>query len=109
MTMIVHFNSLDNQPDSEQAYHAWLAGHSAGFVLNLLKTSDGKCNKSAMRFTRLHHASCKSINNRREYSQPMPFTGGRYFKICAEDLPALEVEALKMTGLKEVKCCRCFK
>lgn len=106
---IVRFHSKENL-HSEQQYRAWLKSNPHGYVLNLHKSSEGKNNASTERSTCLHTAICDSINNDRNYSQPEPFTGGDYFKVCAEDFAALEAEARAITALSTIKRCRkCIK
>lgn len=101
---VVRFHSKEN-PDSEQHYQTWLKTHPNGYVLNLAKNSEGKNNASAERFTCLHSSTCSLINNIRSYSQPEPFTGGDYFKVCADDLAELEAEAQAITELIIIKRC----
>lgn len=106
---VVRFHSREN-PDSEQHYQAWLKTHPNGYVLSLAKNSEGKNNSSAERFTCLHSSTCNSINNERSYSQSEPFTGGDYFKVCAEDLAELDAQARNITGLTTIKrCSQCIK
>ena len=105
---VVRFHSKE-QEDSEKQYRAWLDANPDGYVLNLLKSSEGKNDASTERLTCLHSAACDSINNNRSYSQPEPFTGGYYFKVCAEDLAEIEAEARTITALTVIKRCRCIK
>lgn len=107
-TNIMRFHNQESA-DSERQYHLWLKNHPDGFVLSLLKNSEGKGSISASNSTCLHASGCSSINNDRHYSQPKPFTGGDYFKVCAENLQELEAEALKITQLQQIKRCRCLK
>lgn len=104
---VVRFHHEENA-DSEQRYHAWLQAHPQGFVLNLLKSSEGKEGSSVSNSTCLHAAGCPAVNNERSYSQPRPFTGGDYFKVCAENFQELETEALRITRLTTIKRCRCL-
>lgn len=99
---IFRFHS-DERPDSEQQYKAWLTANSEGYVLNLLKRSETNQGSSLSLSTCLHTALCSSVNNSRDYTQPLPFTGGDYFKICSMDLRDLELEAMRVTGLTKVK------
>ncbi|WP_151995999.1 hypothetical protein [Buttiauxella massiliensis] len=101
---IVRFHSKEN-PESEQQYRAWLKANPNGYVLSLPKKSEGKNNASTEIYTCLHAAICNSINNDNNYSQPEPFTGGDYFKVCAKDLAELEAEARTITTLTSVKRC----
>lgn len=96
-------------PDSESRYHRWLNAHPDGFVLNLLKSTEGKNNISAEGSTRLHRAFCSYINHAVNSTQPQPFTGGNYFKVCATNLNELKAEALKITALPEIRKCTCLK
>lgn len=105
---VVRFHNQE-QEDSEQQYRMWLDANPDGYVLNLLKKSEGKNDASAERYTCLHSSACDSINNNRSYSQPEPFTGGDYFKVCAEDLAEIEAEARTITALTVIKRCRCIK
>lgn len=105
---ICRFHS-DELPDSEQQYKAWVAANPDGYVLNLLKRAELSHRLDSSASTCLHTAQCTSVNNSRDYTQPTPFTGGEYFKICSTDLSELEAEAIKVTGLPTVKKHSCIK
>lgn len=106
--VVIRFHAGE-EPESELRYRQWLIAHPDGFVLNLLKSSEGKNGDSVFNSTCLHTTRCISINNEQTYSQPQPFTGGDYFKICAENLSVLESEARSVTKLIEIKRCqRCL-
>ncbi|WP_318363443.1 hypothetical protein [Enterobacter sp.] len=107
-TTVVRFHHQENA-NSEKHYHLWLQTHPQGFVLNLLKSNQGKEGISVSNSTCLHAAGCHFVNNDRSYSQPLPYTGGDYFKICADNFQELENEALRITRLTKIKRCRCLK
>lgn len=105
---IIRFHSQENA-DSEQQYHLWLKNNPEGYVLNIPKKGKGKGSASVGDLTCLHASRCDAINNQRSYSQPQPFTGGDYFKVCGNSLAALEDEALKITQLQSIRrCSRCL-
>lgn len=102
------FHSQENT-ESEQEYISWLENNPEGYVLNIPKRGEGKGSVSVGDLTCLHASHCDSINNQRSYSQPQPFTGGDYFKVCGNSLEALEAEALKITQLQSIRrCSRCL-
>jgi hypothetical protein len=41
---------------------SWLSGNPDGYVVNTLKSASGNASKSDERFTRIHRATCKTIN-----------------------------------------------
>lgn len=105
---IERFHSQENA-DSEQQYHLWLKNNPEGYVLNIPKRDEGKGSASVGDLTCLHASRCDAINNQRSYSQPQPFTGGDYFKVCGKSLETLEAEALKITQLQSIRrCSRCI-
>lgn len=105
---IFRFYSQENA-DSEQQYHLWLKNNPKGYVLNIPKKGEGKGSASVGDLTCLHASRCDVINNQRSYSQPQPFTGGDYFKVCGNSLAELEDEALKITQLQSIRrCSRCL-
>jgi len=104
---VERFHSAED-PDSERRYHRWLNAHPDGFVLNLLKSSEGKNNASAEQKTCLHSAQCTYINKTTNSLHPEPFTGSDYFKVCAADLSELKSAALKITTLLEIRKCPCL-
>lgn len=107
-TSIVRFHNED-QNDSEERYKDWLSANPEGYVLSLHKRSEKSDHFDPTASTCLHCASCSSVNNTLSYSQPKPFTGGDYFKICSTSLAALEEEAIRITTLSFVKRHSCIK
>lgn len=97
----------DCQSDSESAYREWLRDNPDGFVVNALKCTCGKGNKSDQRFTRVHRTNCKTINPLLSQIEKAGFTTGSYQKLCANILTVAESEARRITGLKTVKRCPC--
>lgn len=96
------------QPDSESAYRNWLSNNPDGYVVNTLKTASGKDSKSDKRFTRIHRATCKTINPLLGLTERKGFTTGRYQKLCASTFELAEREASSFTGLASVKKCPCI-
>lgn len=97
----------DRQEDSESAYRKWLCDNPNGFVVNALKTACGKDTESDKRFTRIHRASCKTINPLLSKADKAGFTTGDYQKLCAISLEIAVKEAKIATGIHDVKNCRC--
>lgn len=97
------------QPDSESAYRNWLSDNPDGYVVNTLKTASGKDSKSDKRFTRIHRATCKTINPLLGQAEKTGFTTGRYQKLCAASFELAESEAKLITGLASVKRCPCIR
>lgn len=97
----------DLESDSELAYREWLRDNPEGFVVNTLKSTGGQGNKSDERFTRIHRASCKTINPLLSQYEKKGFTTGNYQKLCATCLDAADSEARMITGLKTTKRCPC--
>jgi len=105
---IFRFHSQENT-NSEQQYIFWLKNHPEGYVLNIPKRGEGKGSDSIGKLTCLHSSRCNTINNQHHYSQPQPFTGGDYFKVCGNILEVLENNALKITQLQSIRrCSRCL-
>lgn len=102
---ITIFSSEIQDVDSEAMYKSWLAPHSDGFVINLLKSASGKGRKSDARFTRIHRASCKSINPLISPKNHASFTTGRYQKVCVLTLDEAESTAGQLTGLPTIQRC----
>ncbi|MET3701529.1 hypothetical protein [Citrobacter sp. UYEF32] len=98
----------DCQSDSESAYRDWLRENPDGFVVNALKCTNGKGNRSDQRFTRVHRTNCKTINPLLSQIEKAGFTTGRYQKLCANILSVAEIEARRITGLETVKPCPCI-
>ena len=96
------------QPDSESAYRHWLSDNPDGYVVNTLKTASGRASKSDKRFTRIHLATCKTINPLLRLDAKTGFTTGRYQKLCANSFELTESEAKLVTGLVSVKMCPCI-
>ena len=107
-TSIVRFHS-EERDDSEEQYKDWLNVNPEGYVLSLHKRSEISSNFDPEASTCLHAAGCSSVNNTLSYSQPKPFTGGDYFKICSTSLAELEAEAIRVTTLSSVKRHSCIK
>ncbi|MDA5483128.1 hypothetical protein PGS49_21145 [Yersinia intermedia] len=99
--------SSDIQNNSEEMYQNWLRDHENGFVVNLLKSAKTQRSKSDVRFTRIHKASCKSINPLESNFDKSGFTTGRYQKACTLTLEDAEKEGCAQTGLASIKCCPC--
>ncbi|MCE9982456.1 hypothetical protein VOF77_00015 [Leclercia adecarboxylata] len=97
----------DRQLDSEEAYQKWLTDNPEGFVVNALKTACGKGTESDKRFTRIHRASCKTINPLLSEADKAGFTTGDYQKLCANNLEIAVKEARMVTGIDDVTKCRC--
>ena len=97
----------DRQLDSEEAYQKWLTDNPEGFVVNALKTACGKGTDSDKRFTRIHRASCKTINPLLSEADKAGFTTGDYQKLCAISLEIAVKEAEMASGIHDVKKCRC--
>ena len=104
---ITIFSSGIQDVGSEVMYKNWLATNPDGFVINLLKSANGKGTKSDARFTRIHRASCKSINPLINPKDHAGFTTGRYQKACALTLDEAESTAGQLTGLPTIKRCPC--
>lgn len=104
----VRFHS-EELKDSEQKYKKWLMENPEGYILNLLKKSEVSEKIDLSASTCLHSVKCSAVNNERVYSQPFPFTGGDYFKICSMDINELEKEAIRITKLSQVKKHSCIK
>jgi len=106
--MMVKVFRSDLQSDSELAYRVWLRDNPEGFVVNALKRTSGRGNKSDERFTRIHRASCKTINPLLSQYEKTGFTTGDYQKLCATSLDAVATEAHVITGLTFFKRCQCI-
>ncbi|WP_145524510.1 MULTISPECIES: hypothetical protein [Yersinia] len=102
------FNSK-KQNNSEEMYQNWLADHPDGFVVNFLKSAKAQRRKSDDRCTRIHRASCKSINPLTSKLDKMGFTTGLYQKACTLTLEDAKEVGCRKTGLtlKSIKCCPC--
>ncbi|MFB5745081.1 hypothetical protein ACE38U_09340 [Cedecea sp. S5-13] len=98
----------DIQPDSECAYQFWLKNNPDGYVVNTLKATSSKASKSDERFTRIHKATCKTINPLLGQAGKTGFTTGKYQKLCASSFEAADSEARIVTGLQRVKRCPCI-
>ncbi|EME5697982.1 hypothetical protein VY428_004537 [Escherichia coli] len=98
----------DLQTESESDYRNWLGDNPDGYVVNAFKRTRGKGNKSDERFTRIHRASCKTINPLKRKIDKTGFTTGDYQKICSTNFLNVENEAKKMTGLTSIIKCRCI-
>ncbi|HHS9592745.1 hypothetical protein [Raoultella planticola] len=96
------------QADSESAYCHWLSGNPDGYVVNTLKSASGNASKSDERFTRIHRATCKTINPLLSLTEKTGFTTGRYQKLCAVSFELADSEAKLVTGLTIVKICPCI-
>jgi len=104
---VIAFRS-DQQSDSESAYKDWLLNNPDGFVVNALKSTAGKGSKSDDRFTRIHRASCKTINPLLSKIDKTAFTTGKYQKLCNISLSVADNEASLITGLATIKRCSCI-
>ncbi|WP_312273592.1 hypothetical protein [Pseudescherichia sp.] len=98
----------DFQSSSESAYSEWLRDNPEGFVVNALKSTTGRGNKSDARFTRIHRAACKTINPMLSQAEKTGFTTGRYQKLCTTSLDLADNEARIITGLTNIKRCPCI-
>ncbi|HAT3902190.1 TPA: hypothetical protein I9Y49_000844 [Citrobacter koseri] len=96
------------QSDSESAYRHWLSDNPDGYVVNTLKTASGKASNSDKRFTRIHRATCKTINPLLRQAEKTGFTTGKYQKLRAAGLDLAESVAKLITGLERVKRCPCI-
>lgn len=104
---VIAFRS-DQQTDSESAYKDWLLNNPEGFVINALKSTAGKGSKTDDRFTRIHRASCKTINPLLSKIDKTAFTTGQYQKLCTSSLSVADNEARVITGLASIKRCPCI-
>jgi len=98
----------DCQSESESAYQEWLSDNPDGFVVNALKSASGKGTISDKRFTRIHRATCKTINPLLSEADKAGFTTGNYQKLCVASFEIADQEARMTTGLPDVKKCRCI-
>ncbi|MEQ9723915.1 hypothetical protein ABQG65_22560 [Yersinia alsatica] len=103
---IIIFSS-ESDSDSEDMYKDWLKKNRNGFVVNFLKSAKAEGSKSDARFTRIHRASCKSINPLESNLDKAGFTTSQYQKACAITLEDAEKEGRAQTGLEFIKCCPC--
>lgn len=99
--------SSEIQSNSEEMYKIWLKNNRNGFVVNFLKSAKAEGSKSDVRFTRIHRASCKSINPLESNLDKSGFTTGRYQKACTLTLEEAKKEGCAQTGLASIKCCPC--
>lgn len=90
--MYVEFN------DDETGYRAWLAAHPGGFVANMDKR------RKRAEYPMVHRSSRKCVTspNRENY------TTGDYFKVCAEDIEALEKWSALDIRRPLTRCGRCM-
>jgi len=72
--------------NNDPGYLAWTAGHPNGFVLNVRRLPDPQ-------YVILHRAICKSISN--DWQASGAFAGRGYRKICADNVPELQLAAKK--------------
>lgn len=98
MFRIFHSDRMDN---SEQAYKAWLYENPTGYVVNLPKSANGTGRKTDATLTRVHKASCPTING----GEDSAFTTSAYFKCCSPTRAEAEQEAKAITGLKSLRFC----
>ncbi len=72
--------------DEDEAYHAWLADHPRGLVVNARR-------KPSPRYLVLHKASCAEVSGPRRQH-----TSGPYIKICAHGAHELVDWAVRDVG-----------
>jgi len=78
--------------DRDGDYLAWVAAHSAGYVINIGRSGHGNA--------RLHRSSCGTITSR------APFTGSD-IKVCSESLAGLDEWAFQRNGAVPQRCGIC--
>lgn len=99
MIRIFHSSRMDN---SEQAYKAWLYENPTGYVVNMPKSANGTGRKTDVTLTRVHKASCPTING----GEDSAFTTAAYFKCCSPTREEAELEAKTITGLTSLQPCK---
>lgn len=86
-----------SEPDDEDAYLQWLARHSGGYVINILRGFKPTGAK-------LHHATCRTISGQPAKGQRFI---GDYWKICATTTAELDQLASGALGRVVDRCRVC--
>nr|MCW1959043.1 hypothetical protein [Mycobacterium sp.] len=82
--------------DDDAGYLEWLARHSDGFVLNILRTHTPAGAK-------VHRATCWTISGQPRHG--LTWTGGVYVKVCADYLPDLDQWIKNEVGNSTISRC----
>lgn len=85
--------------DDEEGYLAWLAGHPAGFVLNVNRSPRPN-------YLILHRAACRTISGRPTRGGPWT---GPYIKVCSDDELQLAAWTGKTVRAAPTRCGVCLR
>ena len=85
--------------DDEEGYLAWLAGHPAGFVLNVNRSPRPN-------YLILHRATCRTISGRPTRGGPWT---GPYIKVCSDDELQIAAWTGKTVGAAPTRCGVCLR
>lgn len=90
--------AADEFRDNDDSYLDWLAGHTDGYVINILRSHNPTTAK-------VHRASCRTING--VPARGDTWTTGDYVKVCADQLADLDQWALDQVGNPIQRCGTC--
>jgi hypothetical protein len=85
--------------DDEEGYLAWLAGHPAGFVLNVNR-------RPRPNYLILHRATCRTISGRPTRGGPWT---GQYIKVCSHDELQIAAWTGRTVGAAPTRCGVCLR
>ena len=85
--------------DDDAGYLAWLATHTAGFVLNVARSPRPS-------YVILHRATCRTISGRPTRGGPWT---GPYIKVCSDDKLQIAAWTGKEVGAAPTRCGICLR
>jgi hypothetical protein len=96
----LHMSSLKVFKDDEKGYKDWLSDNPKGFILNV--------HHDLSKIHALHTRNCHLIN-KTDSINPEPFTGGKYLKVCCNNIDEI-YNWVKNNNLPHPKmACNCLK